>query len=86
MICFRLLQYNLVNSTDEIQLYDGNIYLPRWSKLVARINNKSGLEKKFITTRSPSLSIKMVTSGASENYGFIAEIVTLPISAIGFSK
>lgn len=83
---FRLLQFNLVNSTDEIQLYDGNIYLPRWSKLVARVNNKSGLEKKFITTRSPSLSIKMVTSGAAENYGFIAEIVTLPISAIGFNR
>lgn len=83
---FRLLQFNMLNSTDEIKLYDGNIYSPQWTRLLATINSRSGTEKKFITTKTISLSMKMVTSGASENYGFIAEIVTLPISAIGFNR
>lgn len=42
--------------------------------------------RKFVTSRSPSLSIRLVASAASQSYGFLAEIVTLPISAIGFSK
>lgn len=45
----------------------------------------SGSEKKFITTTGPILSVKLSATGASEMHGFIAEIVTLPISAIGFS-
>lgn len=53
---------------------------------MAEITSDSPLEKRFITTQGPSLSIRMVASGASEVYGFMAEIVTTPISAIGFSK
>jgi hypothetical protein len=30
--------------------------------------------------------VKLFATGASSYHGFIAEIVTLPISAIGFSK
>jgi hypothetical protein len=32
------------------------------------------------------MSIRLVASAASESYGFVAEIVTLPISALGFSE
>lgn len=88
---FRLLQFNLFNSTnkygipDFIQLYDGDIYNIT-SRVVKTFTMESGEEKKLVRTRLPSLSIKLFANGASSNYGFIAEVVTLPISAIGFSK
>ncbi|XP_026687804.1 protein bark beetle-like [Diaphorina citri] len=81
---FRLLQFNLFNTSDSISLYDGSLYnvsaIPLFS-----VTKDSGLEKKFITTQSPTLSIKLLATGASHMHGFIAEIVTLPISAIGFT-
>ncbi|KAG8303023.1 hypothetical protein J6590_018486 [Homalodisca vitripennis] len=83
---FRLLQLNLLNSTDSISVYDGDIYNKARLRLVAEITADSPLEKRFVTTRGPSLSIRVVASGASESYGFIAEIVTTPISAIGFNR
>lgn len=88
---FRLLQFNLFNSTnkygipDFISLHDGDIYNVT-SKVVARITMRTGDEKRLFKTKMPSLSIKLFANGASSNYGFIAEVVTLPISAIGFSK
>ncbi|KAL0266608.1 UNVERIFIED_CONTAM: hypothetical protein PYX00_009105 [Menopon gallinae] len=88
---FRLLQFNLYNSTtkpgrpDSITLYDGNIYNVS-APLIANIHVGSGLEKKLIRTTGPSLSVKLFANGASGVYGFIAEVVTLPISAIGFNR
>ena len=89
---FRLLQFNLFNSTnkkygipDFIQLYDGDIYNTT-SRVIERITMESGNEKKLFRTRLPSLSVKLFANGASSNHGFIAEVVTLPISAIGFSE
>ncbi|XP_025830817.1 protein bark beetle [Agrilus planipennis] len=88
---FRLLQFNLFNATesygipDFIDLYDGDIYNVT-STLIARISMDGSQEKTFFTTKNPSLSIKLFAKGASSNFGFIAEIVTLPISAIGFNR
>lgn len=88
---FRLLQFNLFNSSqkygipDLISLHDGDIYNIT-SKLIDRITMSSRNEKQLFTTKLPSLSVKLFANGASSNHGFIAEVVTLPISAIGFSK
>lgn len=88
---FRLLQFNLFNSSvkygisDFISLYDGDIYNVT-SKLITKINMDTKDEKRMFFTKEPSLSIKLFANGASSDHGFIAEIVTLPISAIGFSK
>lgn len=88
---FRLLQYNLFKSQskqskpDRIQLYDGDIYNSSLSSLETIIVGP-GDGKKFFKTKSPRLSVKLFANGASANHGFIAEVVTLPISAIGFSK
>lgn len=88
---FRLLQFSLFNSTnkygipDFISLYDGDIYNVT-SKVIGKITMQSKGEKKLFRTRMPSLSVKLFANGASSNHGFIAEVVTLPISAIGFSK
>lgn len=91
---FRLLQFNLFNRTtaqeygqpDEITLYDGDVYnisAPILGKVQA---NAKGAEKKFYKSTWQGLSVRLFASGASGSYGFVAEIVTLPISAIGFSK
>ncbi|XP_072155093.1 protein bark beetle isoform X2 [Bemisia tabaci] len=82
---FRLLQFNLFNTTDSLHLYDGSIYNVS-AKSLGSVSMDSGSEKKFITTTGPILSVKLSATGASEMHGFIAEIVTLPISAIGFNR
>uniref|UniRef100_A0A8D8T2J5 Protein bark beetle n=2 Tax=Cacopsylla melanoneura TaxID=428564 RepID=A0A8D8T2J5_9HEMI len=82
---FRLLQFNLFNTSDSLSLYDGSLYNVSATPLYT-VTKDSGLEKKFITTQSPTLSIKLLATGAGHMHGFIAEIVTLPISAIGFNR
>lgn len=87
----RLLQFNLFNSTgkpgraDGITLYDGDIYNVT-AKRIGHLEINTPDEKKLFKTHNPSLSIRFFANGASSLHGFIAEIVTLPISAIGFSK
>ncbi|XP_076766657.1 C-type lectin domain-containing protein bark beetle [Xylocopa sonorina] len=88
---FRLLQFNLFNSTgkpgrvDSIMLYDGDIYNIT-AKNIGHLEANSIDEKKFFKTQGPSLSIRLFANGASNTHGFIAEVVTLPISAIGFNR
>nr|KAF7437889.1 hypothetical protein H0235_000280 [Vespula pensylvanica] len=88
---FRLLQFNLFNSTgkpgraDGITLYDGDIYNVT-AKVIGHLEVDSPHEKKLFKTREPSLSVRLFANGASNTHGFIAEIVTLPISAIGFNR
>lgn len=90
-IGFRLLQFNLFNSTgkpgrpDEITLYDGDVYNVT-AKKIGQLEFNSKHEKKLFKTDGPSLSVKLFAHGASGVHGFIAEIVTLPISAIGFNR
>lgn len=91
LLRFRLLQFNLFNSTgkpgrtDSITLYDGDIYNIT-AKRIGHLEANSLDEKKLFRTQGPSLSIRLFANGASNVHGFIAEVVTLPISAIGFSK
>ncbi|XP_020286537.1 protein bark beetle isoform X2 [Pseudomyrmex gracilis] len=88
---FRLLQFNLYNNTgkpgraDGIVLYDGDIYNIT-SKKIGHLEANTPDEKRLFRTRNPSLSVRFFANGASNVHGFIAEIVTLPISAIGFNR
>ncbi|XP_012276535.1 protein bark beetle isoform X2 [Orussus abietinus] len=88
---FRLLQFNLFNSTgnpgraDGITLYDGDIYNVTARK-IGHLEFDSPYEKKLFKTQGPSLSVRLFANGASNVHGFIAEVVTLPISAIGFNR
>ncbi|XP_034245120.1 protein bark beetle isoform X3 [Thrips palmi] len=88
---FRLLQFNLFNTSshpgrpDSITLYDGDIYNISASVL-ATIEVGGGMERKLFRTQGPKLSLKLFANGGSQIHGFIAEIVTLPISAIGFNR
>ncbi|XP_072396976.1 protein bark beetle isoform X1 [Diabrotica undecimpunctata] len=87
----RLLQFDLFNSTvkygipDFLQMYDGDIYNVS-STVIDTITMTTGNEKKLFKSRLPSLSVKLFANGASSVHGFIAEVVTLPISAIGFNR
>ncbi|XP_038215102.1 protein bark beetle isoform X2 [Zerene cesonia] len=88
---FRLLQFNLFNHTmsygkrDSITLYDGDIYNIT-APQIGYLENGSPEEKKLFRTDGASLSVKLFANGASSVHGFIAEIVTLPISAIGLNR
>ncbi|KAL5280481.1 hypothetical protein ACFFRR_004453 [Megaselia abdita] len=88
---FRLLQSNLFNHskeygrTDSIRLYDGDIYNVT-SVFIDSIEAESGNSHKFFKTQGPIMSVRLIASGASSNHGFFAEVVTVPISSIGFNR
>lgn len=88
---FRLLQSNLFNHSkeygrpDSIHLFDGDIY-NLTAKLVGTVQANSEKERDLFRTFESVLSVRLVASGAPSRHGFIAEVVTLPISAISFSE
>lgn len=88
---FRLLQSNLFNHSkeygrpDSIHLFDGDLY-NLTAKLIGTVQADSENERNLFKTFESVLSVRLVASGAPARHGFIAEVVTLPISAIGFSK
>jgi hypothetical protein len=87
----RLMYFNLYNSTgeagmaDHISLYDGDIYNVTSTKLADIISGKD-TGRQFHTTLTTNLSVKLHASGGSGNLGFLAEVVTIPLSAVGFSE
>lgn len=88
---FRLLQSNLFNHSkeygrpDSLHLFDGDIY-NYTAKHIGTVQAQSSNERLLFKTFEPILSVRLIASGAPARYGFIAEVVTLPISAIGFSE
>ncbi|XP_042894789.1 protein bark beetle [Parasteatoda tepidariorum] len=86
-IGFRLLQFNLFNGTkyaakpDSIQIYDGDVFNVSSPQLTS-IGLDSGSDDaiKFYVSSYTTLSILLHTIGGSGDHGFIAEVVTLPIS------
>lgn len=86
----RMLQFNLFNSTaytsrpDSLKFYDGNIFDPD-SRLITElgVTERHRLDKpelKFYQTTDSTLSLVMHVSGSNSYYGFIAEVVTTPVS------
>lgn len=86
----RMLQFGLFNSTsysfrpDSLRIYDGNIF-DRDSRLIVDlgVTERHRIEKpelKFYQTTDNTMTIRLHASGASSLYGFIAEVVTTPVS------
>ena len=92
-IGFRLLQYNLVDSDgepwmpDHITLYDGDLY-NRTTRAFAtiRVDGSESHRNLFQTSRTNAMSIKFHATGARPDLGFVAEVVTLPISSVGVDR
>ncbi|CAG0896137.1 unnamed protein product [Darwinula stevensoni] len=88
---FRFLYFNLYNSTgkpgtpDKIQLYDGDVYNVT-SELLGEVIMGQHTGREFHTTKYTSLSVKLHASGGSGELGFIAEVITLPVSSISFGR
>ena len=88
---FRLLQFNLFNSTqdplnpDRLILYDGDIY-NETTKIMTELDAASVHSARLFKTRGTRLSIQLHATGASGVHGFVAEVVTLPISTIGLDR
>jgi hypothetical protein len=89
---FRLLQYNLFNSSnfsaipDSLRIWDGDIFNIT-SQLIGDIsvrpktlNTEEHPEIQFYSSTEFSLSVQLHATGASGDYGFIAEVATLPVS------
>ena len=82
------MQFNLFNSTiddilaDRVIIYDGDIY-NETTKTIVELNSTSTYSNHFIKTQGTRLSVQLHATGASGNHGFVAEIVTLPVSTIG---
>lgn len=86
----RMLQFDLFNSTayttkpDYLKIYDGNIF-DRDSHLLVElgVTEKHRLEKpelKFYQSTDSSMTLRLHVSGARPVYGFIAEVVSTPVS------
>lgn len=81
---YRLLQLNLAHDSDYVGIYDGILY-NRTLEIVRLVKSPKSQRRRFIKSVFGSISLKAVARAASSRiYGFIAEIVTLPIAAIGF--
>ncbi|KAK4322844.1 hypothetical protein Pmani_006428 [Petrolisthes manimaculis] len=90
---FRLLQFNMYDSNfpdeeiahDRIILYDGDIY-NQTTQTLAEIHARSDNHMRFFKTQGTSLSVEVHTTGASGKLGFLAEVVTLPVSDLGINR
>ena len=89
-IGFRLLQYNFVNSSgepwipDHLTLYDGDIYNHTIKPMTTiKVDGKNLENKLWSSSKDNALSIKFHATGARNSLGFVAEVVTLPISFVG---
>lgn len=86
-IGFRLLQFNLFNGTiysaqpDNIKIYDGDVF-NETSPVLATIGWHIGTESatNFYVSSDDTLSVLLHTIGGSGDHGFIAEVITVPIS------
>ena len=92
-IGFRLLQYNFVNSSgepwvaDQLTLYDGDIYNMTTRPMVSiKVDGEEHERKLWQTKLTNSMSIKFHATGARNTLGFVAEVVTLPISFVGIDR
>lgn len=84
-IAVRFLQVNIFNDTvyrNAIELYNGEYFDHR--QLIVRLDENSTLtEIRQQYKTSPlydTMGIRVTASPAFEDYGFIAEVVTLPLS------
>lgn len=84
-ILFRLLQFNLFNSTDysaitdSLEIFDGDVFNSTTRRLaefgVTERHRLDNSVKQLFTSSRESLSMRLHASAASQEYGFIAEVV-----------
>ena len=91
---FRMLQYNFVNSSgepwmpDHLTLYDGDLYNRTVAPIVTIRVDPNNDDEKFLhkTTKSNAMSVKFHATGSRDSLGFVAEVVTLPMSVVGLNR
>ncbi|EEC13223.1 conserved hypothetical protein [Ixodes scapularis] len=91
-IGFRMLQFNLFNSTefspqpDSISIFDGDIFnitVRRIGHITVGDQLKENVSQTtFYRSRETTLSVKLHATGASGMNGFIAEVVAIPLQTI----
>ena len=84
-IAVRFLQVNIFNDTvyrNAIELYNGEFFDHR-QNIVTLTENSTQAEIRQLYRTSPvydTMGIRVTASPAFEDYGFIAEVVTIPLS------
>ncbi|UYV80531.1 hypothetical protein LAZ67_19000487 [Cordylochernes scorpioides] len=89
MVGLRMLYFNLFNATgfssqpDFIRVFDGDLF-NETSRLLADFHLWRGEEEppllRFVNSTDHTLSVQLHVSGGSGALGFVAEVVTIPIS------
>jgi len=83
-IAIRFLQVNIFNDTvyrNAIELYNGEYFDHR--QLIAMLTVNSTLaqiRRQYKTSQYDTMGIRVTASPAFEDFGFIAEVVTIPLS------
>ncbi|XP_049764444.1 protein bark beetle [Schistocerca cancellata] len=86
---FRFLELNLQNGSvvrpDSLTLFEG--YVNGTAPLATLLaTTEPSRWRHLYRTRGAVLGLHMVSAGGGGDYGFIAEIITLPVSAVGFDR
>ena len=72
---------------DQLTLYDGDIYNMSTRPMVnIKVGDNQHERKLWQTKLTNSMSIKFHATGARNMLGFVAEVVTLPISFVGIDR
>jgi len=84
-IALRFLQVNLFNDTvyrNAIELYNGEYFDYRQNLVTITVNSTLAQIRQQYRTSAlyDTMGIRITASPAFEDYGFIAEVVTLPLS------
>ena len=84
-VAIRFLQVNIFNDTvyrNAIELYNGEFFDYRQSIVTLTANSSLGEIRRRYWTTPPydTMGIRVTASPAFEDYGFIAEVVTIPLS------
>lgn len=87
------MHLNLFNSTgkpwppDYIKLIDGDIYNSTTEEIFTiTMDYDPSSSNKFHQSTWPSLSVKLHATGATAYHGFVAEVLTLPVSPHGLGN
>uniref|UniRef100_A0A915E831 C-type lectin domain-containing protein n=1 Tax=Ditylenchus dipsaci TaxID=166011 RepID=A0A915E831_9BILA len=86
-LAFRFLQVNLYGATiglgrsDALSVYSGSTFSP--GSLLHRFTAESSYDHSIIPTQTPVIGLHLRATAADGEYGFMAEIATIPSGPIG---
>ena len=73
---------------DHLTLYDGDLYNRTVQPIVKIRVDPNNDDERYLhkTAKSNAMSVKFHATGSRDSLGFVAEVVTLPMSVVGLNR